>query len=78
MRSVGGELGRVDLVVVAIARVWDATSPYHRWGSLRIGAECDAAESLAPDQRFVALSCRTMAPASGTPRAASCSRTCRA
>jgi len=40
------------------ARVWDATSPYHAWGSPPIGPECDTAESLVPDQRFVALSCR--------------------
>jgi WD40 repeat protein len=40
------------------ARVWDATSPYQAWGLPPIGPECDTAESLAPDQRFVALSCR--------------------
>jgi WD40 repeat protein len=40
------------------ARVWDATSPYHVWGLPPIGPECDTAESLVPDQRFVALSCR--------------------
>jgi WD40 repeat protein len=40
------------------ARVWDATSPYRRWGSPPIGAECDTVESLEPDQRFIALSCR--------------------
>jgi WD40 repeat protein/serine/threonine protein kinase len=40
------------------ARVWDVTSPYRRWGSLPIGAECDTMESLEPDQRFIALSCR--------------------
>jgi WD40 repeat protein/serine/threonine protein kinase len=40
------------------ARVWDATSPYHRWGSPQIGPECDNEESLVPDQRFVAVSCR--------------------
>lgn len=40
------------------ARVWDATSPYRRWASPQIGAECDSAESLVPDQRFIALSCR--------------------
>ncbi|MGH9884308.1 MAG: WD40 repeat domain-containing protein [bacterium] len=40
------------------ARVWDATSPYRRWGSPPIGVECDTAESLEPDQRFIALSCR--------------------
>jgi len=40
------------------ARVWDATSPYRRWSTPEIGAECDTAESLVPDERFVALSCR--------------------
>jgi WD40 repeat protein len=40
------------------ARVWDASSPYHLWGSPPTGAECDTAESLVPDQRFIALSCR--------------------
>ncbi|MEO7732855.1 MAG: hypothetical protein ABIY55_17960, partial [Kofleriaceae bacterium] len=40
------------------ARVWDATSPYRRWGSPQIGAECDAVAALVPDQRFIALSCR--------------------
>jgi WD40 repeat protein/serine/threonine protein kinase len=40
------------------ARVWDAASPYRRWGSPPIGAECDTGESLVPDQRFIALSCQ--------------------
>jgi WD40 repeat protein/serine/threonine protein kinase len=40
------------------ARVWDAGSPYRRWGSSPISADCDTMESLVPDQRFVALSCR--------------------
>jgi WD40 repeat protein/serine/threonine protein kinase len=40
------------------ARVWDAASPYRRWDSPQIGAECDTEESLVPDQRFIALSCR--------------------
>jgi WD40 repeat protein/serine/threonine protein kinase len=40
------------------ARVWDTTSPYRRWRTPAIGPECDTAESLVPDQRFVALSCR--------------------
>jgi len=35
----------------------DSTSPYHRWGSPPIGPECHTAESLVPDQRFIALSC---------------------
>jgi WD40 repeat protein/serine/threonine protein kinase len=40
------------------ARVWDTASPYRRWDSPQIGAECDTEESLVPDQRFIALSCR--------------------
>jgi eukaryotic-like serine/threonine-protein kinase len=40
------------------ARVWDAASPYLRWESPPVGPECDTEESLVPDQRFIALSCR--------------------
>jgi WD40 repeat protein len=40
------------------ARVWDAASPYRHWSSPPIGAECDTEDSLTPDQRFIALSCR--------------------
>ncbi len=40
------------------ARVWDAASPYRRWDSPQIGPECDTEESLVPDQRFIALSCK--------------------
>jgi WD40 repeat protein/serine/threonine protein kinase len=40
------------------SRVWDASSPYRRWGSPSVGAECDNEESLVPDQRFIAVSCR--------------------
>jgi len=40
------------------ARVWDAASMYRSWGSPPIGAECDTMESLEPDRRFVAASCR--------------------
>jgi eukaryotic-like serine/threonine-protein kinase len=40
------------------ARVWDAASMYRSWSSPPIGAECDTMESLDPDRRFVALSCR--------------------
>jgi len=40
------------------ARVWDAAPPYRRWDLPQIGAECDTEESLVPDQRFIALSCR--------------------
>jgi WD40 repeat protein len=41
------------------ARVWDAASMYRGWGSPPIGAECDTMESLEPDRRFVAMSCRS-------------------
>ncbi len=40
------------------ARVWDTASPYRRWGSPEISPDCDTVLSLAPDQRFIALSCR--------------------
>ncbi len=40
------------------SRVWDAASPYRRWLSPVIGTECDTEESLVPDHRFIALSCR--------------------
>ncbi len=40
------------------SRVWDAASPYRRWDSPPVGAECNTEESLVPDQRFIALSCR--------------------
>ena len=41
------------------SRVWDAASPYRRWDLPEIGPECDTATSLVPDQRFIALSCRS-------------------
>jgi WD40 repeat protein/serine/threonine protein kinase len=44
------------------ARVWEATSPYRRWASPPIGPECDTADSLVPDPRFIAVSC----PSHGT------------
>jgi WD40 repeat protein/serine/threonine protein kinase len=40
------------------ARVWDTTPPYRRWSTAEIGSECDTLDSLVPDQRFIALSCR--------------------
>ena len=40
------------------ARVWDAGAPYRRWASDPIGTDCDNEESLVPDQRYIALSCR--------------------
>jgi len=38
--------------------VWDAASPYRRRTSPPVGAEFYTEESLVPDQRFIALSCR--------------------
>ena len=40
------------------ARIWSAAAPYRRWESSPLGVECNTAESLVPDQRFIALSCR--------------------
>jgi WD40 repeat protein/serine/threonine protein kinase len=40
------------------ATVWDAVSPYRRWASSPIGPECDTAQSLVAQHRFIALSCR--------------------
>jgi WD40 repeat protein/serine/threonine protein kinase len=39
------------------ARVWDATSPYRRWSSPPVAADCGFASSLEPDRRFVAIGC---------------------
>jgi len=38
--------------------MWDASSQYRQWGSPPIGPDCDTIESVDPDRRFVALSCR--------------------
>jgi len=40
------------------ARVWSATSPYRRWSSPPIAANCGLATSLEPDRRFIAVGCR--------------------
>jgi len=40
------------------ARVWDATSPYRRWSSPRIGNDCGLGPSPEPDRRFIAVGCR--------------------
>jgi WD40 repeat protein len=40
------------------ARVWDATSPYRRWSSPPVAADCGLATSLEPDRRFIAIGCR--------------------
>jgi WD40 repeat protein len=40
------------------ARVWDATSPYRRWGSPPIGDDCGIGTSLEPDARYIPVGCR--------------------
>jgi WD40 repeat protein len=40
------------------ARLWDAAPSYRRWNSLPVDDDCDTDESLEPDQRFIAISCR--------------------
>jgi WD40 repeat protein len=42
------------------AQVWDATSPYRRWSSLPVAADCDLITSLEPDRRFIAAGCRDL------------------
>ncbi|HET9621018.1 MAG TPA: protein kinase [Kofleriaceae bacterium] len=39
------------------ARVWSSASPYLRWASPQIAAEC-LEESLVPDRRFIAFGCQ--------------------
>ncbi len=39
------------------ARLWEVAPPYHRWGTPPVGPECDTADSLEPDRRFIAFSC---------------------
>jgi WD40 repeat protein/uncharacterized membrane-anchored protein YhcB (DUF1043 family) len=43
------------------ARVWDATSPYHRWGSPPVRDDCGLVTSAEPDRRFIAVGCRDRA-----------------
>jgi WD40 repeat protein/serine/threonine protein kinase len=40
------------------AQVWDATSPYRRWSSPPVAADCGLVASLEPDGRFLAIGCR--------------------
>jgi WD40 repeat protein len=40
------------------AWVWDATSPYHRWGSPPMSDNCGIVTSPEPDRRFIAVGCR--------------------
>jgi WD40 repeat protein len=40
------------------ARIWDATSPYRKWGSPPVSDDCGLVTSLEPDRRFLAVGCR--------------------
>ena len=40
------------------ARVWDATSPYRKWGSAPVSDDRGLVTSLEPDRRFLAVGCR--------------------
>jgi WD40 repeat protein len=40
------------------ARIWDAASPYHQWGSPPVDDDCGLVTSLEPDRRFLAVGCR--------------------
>jgi WD40 repeat protein len=40
-----------------LARVWEATTPYHRWSSRPLGLDCVTDTSLDGDQRFLAIGC---------------------
>jgi WD40 repeat protein/serine/threonine protein kinase len=40
------------------ARVWDASSPYHRWGSPPVSDNCGIVTTPEPDRRFIAVGCR--------------------
>jgi WD40 repeat protein len=39
------------------ARIWDATSPYRRWGSEPMSDDCGIVIGAQPDGRFVAVGC---------------------
>jgi WD40 repeat protein/serine/threonine protein kinase len=41
-----------------IAWVWDATSPYRRWGLPPVADDCGLGPSPEPDRRFIAAGCR--------------------
>jgi len=40
------------------ARVWDATSQYHRWGSTPVLDDCGIVTTPEPGRRFIAVGCR--------------------
>ncbi|TMQ09175.1 MAG: hypothetical protein E6J91_31065, partial [Deltaproteobacteria bacterium] len=40
------------------ARVWEVTSPYHRWSSPPVSDNCGIVTSPEPDRRFIAVGCR--------------------
>ena len=39
------------------ARIWDASSPYRRFGAPPVGDDCGLSDGLEPDQRFLAVRC---------------------
>jgi WD40 repeat protein len=39
------------------ARIWDATSPYRRWGVPPVVDDCGLGPSPEPDRRFIAVGC---------------------
>ncbi|HEX7836447.1 MAG TPA: hypothetical protein VF469_03240, partial [Kofleriaceae bacterium] len=43
------------------ARVWDATSPYRRWGAPPVSDNCGIVTTPEPDRRFIAVGCRDRA-----------------
>lgn len=43
------------------ARIWNAGSPYQRWGSQPVSDDCGLVTSLEPDQRFLAVGCKNHA-----------------
>jgi WD40 repeat protein/serine/threonine protein kinase len=43
------------------ARIWDATSPYHRWGSPPVSDHCGIVTTPEPGRRFIAVGCRDLA-----------------
>jgi len=47
----------VGASVDGTARVWDASSPYRRWGSPPVADDCGIVTGLEPDGRFIAVGC---------------------
>jgi WD40 repeat protein len=40
------------------ARIWDAASPYRRWGAPPMSDDCGLVTGAEPDRRFIAVGCR--------------------